>query len=130
MVKKNLTKYEHGLKVLRKSRIYLQQMSLIPVLVILFIVGSLVNKAFLTPTNIVYNIIQHSAVLGVLVIAESLILISGNFDLSIESTVALAPMVAGWLIAPTSMGGLGLEIPAILYFSVAIVVGATVGIIN
>jgi simple sugar transport system permease protein len=130
MAKKSLTTYEHDRKTLRISGNYLQQLALIPVLVVLFIVGSLVNNAFLTPTNIVYNILQQSAVLGVLVIAELLILISGNFDLSIESTLALAPMFAGWLIAPTSMGGLGLEIPAILYFSAAILVGITVGIIN
>jgi simple sugar transport system permease protein len=129
MAKKELTAYEHNPK-LRVLRSHFQQLALIPVLFVVFIVGSFVHKAFLTPNNIVMNILQHSAVLGVLVFAETLILITGNFDLSIESTAALAPMVAGWLISPTTMGGLGLEIPAFLYISVVIVVGAIIGIIN
>lgn len=109
---------------------YYQQLTLIPVLIVLIIVGFFVHKAFLTPQNIIYNILQQSAVLGVLVIAETLILISGNFDLSIESTVALAPMFAGWLISPKTMGGLGLDLHPILYFSAAIIVGIIIGVIN
>lgn len=109
---------------------HVQQLALIPILIIIFIIGHFIHNAFLTPTNIVMNILQHSAVLGVLVLAESLILITGNFDLSIESTVALAPMVSGWLISPITMGGLGLELPASIYISVIILVGAVIGIIN
>lgn len=129
MAKIKLTAYEQDPK-LRVLKNHFQQLTLVPVLVLVFIVGSFVHKAFLTPNNIVLNILQHSAVLGVLVLAETIILITGNFDLSVESTVALAPMVSGWLISPTSMGGLGLELPAIIYISVAIIVGAIIGIIN
>ena len=51
--------------------------ALVPVIIIAGIIGSLVNPAFLTTTNIVDNIITTSAVLGVVVIAESVILIGG-----------------------------------------------------
>jgi simple sugar transport system permease protein len=105
-------------------------MALIPVLVIVFIVGSLLHSAFLTPSNIVLNILQHSAVLSVVVIAESLILISERFDLSLESTVGLAPMAAAWLITPADMGGSGFGIHPLLAIAALFALGAIVGAFN
>ena len=41
-------------------------------------------------------------------VAEILILTSGKFDLSLESTVGLAPMVGAWLIIKNvEIGGSG-----------------------
>ncbi len=57
----------------------------------------MVSDAFLTTNNFL-NILQQSSELSMLVIAESLILIAGKFDLSLESVVGLAPMLAAWLI--------------------------------
>ena len=45
--------------------------------------------------------------LGVLVVAESIVLIAGRFDLSLESTVGFAPMLAAWLLAAPELGGSG-----------------------
>lgn len=117
-------------RVPRPIRERLGQMTLIPVLVIVFILGALVHKAFLTPSNIILNILQHSAVLSVVVIAESLILISSDFDLSLESIVGLAPMVAAWLITPAAMGGSGLEVHPFLAIAALFGVGAMVGAFN
>lgn len=85
-------------------------LALLPVIVIAGIVGMLVNSAFLTETNIVDNIITTSAVLGMVVIAESVILIGGYFDLSLQSTVGFAPMVMAVLVSPTSSGGHALPV--------------------
>jgi ribose/xylose/arabinose/galactoside ABC-type transport system permease subunit len=46
------------------------------------------------------NILVHSAVLGLLVIGESFVLITGNFDLSIESTLGFCAMLSAWLVLP------------------------------
>ena len=108
----------------------LGQWTLIPVLIIVFIVGALVHKAFLTPSNIILNILQQAAVLSVIVIAESLILISNNFDLSLESVVGLAPMVAAWLITSADMGGSGLGLSPLLAIAIMFAVGAGVGLLN
>ena len=45
-------------------------------------------------------ILAAAAVLGVLVAGQTFVLISGNFDLSTESTLGLAALVGVWLIVP------------------------------
>jgi simple sugar transport system permease protein len=100
------------------------------VLIGVFIVGALIHKAFLTPSNIILNILQQSSVLSLLVIAESLILISNNFDLSLESIVGLAPMVAAWLICPAKMHGSGLGFPAFAAMIVLLAIGVIIGTLN
>ncbi|GMA88362.1 sugar ABC transporter permease [Angustibacter aerolatus] len=79
--------------------------ALVPVIIIAGVIGAVVNPAFLTKTNIVDNIITTSAVLGVVVIAESVILIGGYFDLSLQSTVGFAPMLMAVLVSPAADGG-------------------------
>src|SRR6478672_3119740 len=84
----------------------LREVALLPVLVVLLIVGALVSPAFLTVSNFA-GIGQQSSALGVVVVGESLILLIGGMDLSLESTFGLAPMVAAWLIVPTASFGAG-----------------------
>jgi simple sugar transport system permease protein len=119
-----------GQRVLWAMRARLRELTLIPVLVVTFVIGTFVNDAFLTRTNIIDNILQSSAVLAVVVIAESLILIAGKFDLSLESIVGLAPMVAAWLMTPTSLGGSGSHVSPYLTLPLALAVGAAVGLVN
>ena len=40
------------------------------------------------------------AALGMVVVAESLILLTGKFDISLQGTFGLAPLLGAWLIAP------------------------------
>ena len=68
--------------------------------------------------------------LSVVVIAESIILIGNNFDLSLESTVGLAPMVAAWLITPVDMDGSGFGIHPFLAIGALFAVGAIIGALN
>jgi len=85
-------------------------LTLVPAIVLASIVGAAVNSAFLTESNIVNNILTTSAVLGIVVIAESVILIGGFFDLSLQSTVGFAPMVMAVLVSPTSSSGHNLPV--------------------
>lgn len=68
--------------------------------VILFVF--LVFNAFYTPRFFTVlnlrNILIHSSILGIVVIGESLCLLSGHFDLSVESTLALAAIVGSLLV--------------------------------
>lgn len=84
-------------------------LALVPIIILTMILGAVVNPVFLTPTNIIDNIITTSAVLGVLVIAESLILIGGYFDLSLQSTVGFAPMLLAVLVSAPEHNGLGMS---------------------
>jgi len=103
--------------------------ALLPVLAVLLVVGSLVSPVFLTVSNLA-GVGQQISALGVVVAGESLIIIIGGLDLSVESTFGLAPMVAAWLMVPVAAYGLGTEIGPILGILVLLAVGAAVGLIN
>jgi simple sugar transport system permease protein len=108
----------------------MRELTLIPAIILTIVIGSLVSDAFLTTNNFL-NVLQQSSELSVLVIAQSMILIAGKFDLSLESTVGLAPMTAAWLIATdTTFGGSGYGWGAFPAIVVLFVIGALVGFAN
>ena len=106
-----------------------REAALLPVLVVLIIIGAFVNSAFLTVSNI-SGIGQQISALGVVVVGESLILLIGGMDLSLEGTYGLAPMVAAWLIVPVSAFGSGTELNPFLGILIVLAVGAAVGLVN
>jgi simple sugar transport system permease protein len=107
----------------------LREVALLPVLVLLIIVGTVVSPAFFTVSNFA-GIGEQSSALGVVVVGESLILMIGGMDLSLESTFGLAPMVAAWLIVPVAAYGSGADLGPFAGIGVLLVVGAAVGLIN
>jgi simple sugar transport system permease protein len=107
----------------------LREAALLPVLILLIIVGAVVSPAFFTASNFA-GIGQQSAALGVTVVGESLILLIGGMDLSLESTYGLAPMVGAWLIVPVSAYGAGTDLSPYLGILVVLAVGAAVGLVN
>lgn len=112
------------------TRIPLREFVLVPIIGLAIVAGSILSPAFLTTDNFI-NILQQSSELSILVLAESLILIGGKFDLSLESIVGFAPMVGAWLIIEdTLMGGSGIGISAPAGILVVFAVGALMGAIN
>ena len=107
----------------------LREAALLPVLVLLIVAGTVASPAFLTVSNFA-GIGQQSSALGVVVVGESLILLTGGMDLSLESTFGLAPMVAAWLIVPVSAFGSGAGLSPYLGILVLLAVGAAVGLVN
>jgi simple sugar transport system permease protein len=107
----------------------IREAALLPVLAVLVIVGAFVNSAFLTVSNI-SGIGQQISALGVVVVGESLILLIGGMDLSLEGTYGLAPMVAAWLIVPVSAFGSGTKLNPFLGILIVLAVGAAVGLVN
>ncbi len=103
--------------------------ALLPVIGALLIVGSTVSPAFFTTSNLA-GVGQQISALGVVVVGESLIIIIGGMDLSLESTFGLAPMVAAWLMVPVAAYGLGTEWSPFICILVLLGVGAAVGLIN
>jgi simple sugar transport system permease protein len=107
----------------------LRDLALVPAIIAMAIVGQIVNSVFLSHDNLI-NVLQTMSEIGLLVLAQTLVLIVGRMDLSLESTFGLAPGVAAWVIAPTGVAhGLGLlgnvwAIPLIL------LVGALIGAVN
>jgi len=107
-----------------------RELSLAPAIILAIIVGSFVSPQFLTANNLINNVMVASSVLGLLVIAESIILISGYFDLSLESIVGIAPMVAVWVVVPQATGGLGWELNPYLAILIMFVLSAVIGTIT
>jgi simple sugar transport system permease protein len=107
----------------------IREAALLPVLVVLIVIGAVLNSNFLTVSNI-SGIGQQISALGVTVVGESLILLIGGMDLSLEGTYGLAPMVAAWLIVPVSAFGSGTDLSPYLGLLILLAVGAAIGLMN
>lgn len=92
---------------------------------------SLLTDRFLTPTNI-FNIFVHGAVLGIAAIGLSFTLLTGNFDLSIESTIGFTALLGAWLVAPAGgiAHGSGLNVNPFISALLMLCVGLGIGWIN
>jgi simple sugar transport system permease protein len=108
---------------------WIREAALLPVLAVLLVVGAILNSHFLTVSNIT-GIGQQASSLGVVVVGESLILLIGGLDLSLEATYGLAPMLAAWLIVPVASFGSGTELNPYLGILLVFAVGAVIGLVN
>jgi simple sugar transport system permease protein len=125
-----VTLSQTGAQMRGRAGFRFRELTLVPAIVLAIIAGSLLSPAFLTADNFL-NILQQSSELSVLVIAQSLILIAGKFDLSLESTVGLAPMTAAWLMATdTTYGGSGFGLKVYAAILILFAIGAFVGFVN
>ena len=107
----------------------LRDLALVPPIVLIAIVGYFVSPVFLHWVNIV-NVLQQQSELSLLVLAETLVLICGRMDLSLESTFGLAPGVAALLVlAPGIAHGLG-WLSGAWSIPLTIAVGAVIGWVN
>ncbi|OIJ91877.1 ABC transporter permease [Streptomyces monashensis] len=107
----------------------LRDLALVPAIVVIAIVGQIVNPVFLQADNLI-NVLQTMSEMALLVLAQTMILIVKKMDLSLESTMGLAPGVAAWLVVPAGAGhGLGL-LPGGWSVPLTLAVGALVGVIN
>lgn len=109
----------------------LRDLALVPAIVAVAVVGSLVNPVFLSADNLL-NVLQSMSEVAILVLAQTIVLITGKMDLSLESTFGLAPGIAAWLVVdPALTRGLGLDVlPDGLAVPVVLLVGALVGAVN
>jgi simple sugar transport system permease protein len=108
---------------------WVRELALLPVIALLLIIGAFVNPAFLTADNFI-NVAQQSAALGAVVVAETLILLTGKFDLSLQSTYGLAPMVGAWLIVSKDGQGLGSNWNPFIGIAIVLLIGLAVGAFN
>lgn len=84
--------------------------------------------------GIFVNIIEQSTFVGVMAIGLAIVVIAGNMDLSIESTMALSAMITGILFASHGIGIGFATTPAWLVLplslGIAVAVGAVIGALN
>ncbi len=106
-----------------------RELALVPAIAVLLVAGIFTSPAFFTTANF-SNTAQFSAALGLVVVAEGLILLTGSFDLSLQSIYGLAPMIGAWLIVPKDGQGLGTDWNPAFGILVVVAIGAAVGLFN
>jgi ribose/xylose/arabinose/galactoside ABC-type transport system permease subunit len=117
-------------KTLAARATRLRGMALIPAIILAIVVGAFTSNVFLTPLNFL-NVAQQATELTVLVVAAVMILLVGKLDISLESTVGLAPMVAAFLIVPASINGsAGTELSPYFGISITLAMGMAIGLFN
>ncbi len=99
----------------------LQQQIVFILLIGLVIVASMLSDVFLTKDNLL-NILQAISVLGIVALGQTVLLITGNFDMSVSMVVPFTGMLA---IGVQRMGG-GLE----LSLAAGLAGGLLIGLIN
>ncbi|GIF53710.1 simple sugar transport system permease protein/ribose transport system permease protein [Asanoa ferruginea] len=107
----------------------MRDLALVPAIIVLVLVGALIDPVFLSSANIT-NVLQQQTELSLLVLAEAIILIGGRFDLSLESTVGLAPALGVALVIPAASNGIGTEWSSALAIPICLLVGLAIGAFN
>jgi ribose/xylose/arabinose/galactoside ABC-type transport system permease subunit len=98
-----------------------QKLVLVGILAIVVVAFAIMNPRFISGRNILYILIQNSFVI-MAGCAVTLLMISGQIDLSVGSTVCLSGMAFAWL----SRAGVSIGLSLV----VALAVGVLVGLVN
>jgi len=93
-----------------------------PLLLLLALIGiaSLSSHAFLTPDNL-FNLVSQLSVVGILVIAELVVVLAGGIDISIGSTLGLAAVLCAGMFHGSNV---------FVALLVALLTGAAIGAVN
>ena len=97
----------------------------LPLLIVVLPLCGLFVQHFATTSNL-KNLLVQSAVLLVLVTGGSVVVITGNFDLSSVGTALFTGDVAAWLMAPSY----GIRLNPVLVILASVLIGMGIGAIN
>lgn len=114
-----------GLSIVQQLR----EFALVPPIIALILIGAYVDKNFLSLANL-STILGASAALSLLVLGEALIIITGKFDLTLESNVGIAPAIGAMLVIPATSAGFGTEWPVAIALICTLLAGALIGFLN
>lgn len=109
------------MKDLLRRILVIREAGVLAALILIMLFFGFFTTTFFTATNLT-NVLRQSAVLGIMTMAVTFLIISGEFDLSIGSTFALSAVMATVLMEH--------GIPIILGFFLALVLSAVVGFLN
>jgi len=90
------------------------------ILIVLLVIAALSSPAFLTATNIT-NLLLQMSIIGVVVMAELIIVLTGGIDISVGSVLGLAAVLCAGLF-----GGFSVWFALL----VALVIGGIIGVVN
>ena len=90
------------------------------ILIVLLVIAALSSPAFLTGTNIT-NLLLQMSIIGVVVMAELIIVLTGGIDISVGSVLGLAAVLCAGLF-----GGFSVWFALL----VALIIGGIIGVVN
>ena len=90
------------------------------ILIVLLIIAAVSSPAFLTQTNIT-NLLLQMSIIGVVVMAELIIVLTGGIDISVGSALGLAAVLSAGLFGGPN---------TFLSLVVAVVIGGIIGAVN
>ena len=80
--------------------------------------------------RILINVLEHSSILGILVIGMVFCLLTGRFDLSSESTLGFTALVGAWMVSTNVNFGSEWFLPPAVVVILMLVMGMAVGCFN
>jgi ribose/xylose/arabinose/galactoside ABC-type transport system permease subunit len=107
--------------LLAKVRSKIMGLSIFVFYIVFVIVMSFLSPYFFTPQNLL-NILQYSAILGVLSVGMTIVIISGGIDISLGSMLIIIGIVIAKIIPPTGS--------VLLMSLVGVLLGTFCGFIN
>jgi ribose transport system permease protein len=122
------TTTERALAPDRRALIFLLDNLVWLILAFILVIFSLTIEHFFQ-LGIFLNIMQHATFVGLIAIGLSFCIIAGHMDLSVESVMAFAAMLAAWLAASRGSAS-GLEIGTWSTLVAAVAFGAVAGAFN
>ena len=112
-------------KKIQIAKLFTNQIFFLTALIILLgIIATIFNPNFFSAQNLL-NILQQNSILGIVAIGATLVMISGNFDISVGSMMGLSTTVIAVLI----FNGFNSALAIIIGFSVCVVCGLINGVI-
>jgi ribose transport system permease protein len=100
---------------------YIKKYNLLILLLVFMFIGSLLSPKFLSLQNLL-NLLQQSAVVGIVALGMTFVIIVAGIDLSVGSTLAISSMVTAILVTS------GMD--PYLAIGLAVIVGGVVGLVN
>lgn len=107
---------------LKKKSFKMRELGVLIAVIALAVVFSIANSMFLSPSNLLITV-RMASELGIMSVGVTLLMIAGEFDLSIGSIYALSPMVTAILYS-------NFNVPIIFAVMVALMLALVLGFIN
>lgn len=126
-IKKNLRSKENK-NFFVNLRTFLADNFVWVLVVVVSFIAFLITPVFYSMKNL-YNLLVMSSVLGILVLGETLVLMTGNFDNSLEITMMFSAMVAAWLTIDHTYAS-GLMLSPFWGIVIMLVTGSLIGAVN
>lgn len=106
---------------------FLKRNVLIGVLLVLFIILSIANEHFLTLGNMM-TILRTCSMSGIIALGATLVIISGEIDLSVGSATAFAGCLSAWLVQKMTRAEVNVVTAVIIASVVCLIAGVLIGL--